>query len=1273
MKKDVSIKEKINILILEDLQSDYELVLLQLKNSAFNYTPNRIITKDEFIKEIEKQPDIILADYNLPQFNALEALSILKEKELKIPFILVTGAQKEEVAVECMKQGADDYILKSNLTRLPAAVENVLYNKNLENEREHALSELAKSEYKFRSLYQSMPFPVIVYNPETFEILDVNEAATKMYGYTRDEFLQITLKEIRPPEEVEKLDLKKEMYSQDKASYLGEWKHMNKAGSVFDIEIYNYPVTLKGMKARVSIIHDISDRKLAIDALNRSERKYKSIFNEAPIGISNVDPEGKLLNANRAFEEMLGYSTGELKGSFVDSITHPEDLSASHFHLNKFISGNQASEKIEKRFIKKTGEIVWCNVTVSGVYDKGKKFLYTISMIEDITKRKKQENEIAESEKSYRGLFNSISDAIYILDEEGRFLDINDNAEKMYGYEKSEIIGQTPLMFNADGLNVTDGTFQRIRQVYEGSTSRIEWWGKRKNGEIFPHELSLSSGTYFGRKVVVAIARDITDRKKYETDLAESEKKYRDLADFLPQIVFEADLTGKLIYINKRGATALGYPLDYVYSGPSVISFLHPDDRDEALLNFRKNLEGEEGPGREYRLLKNDGTVLESIIYSSPLVREKNIEGIRGIVVDISAMKKMEEILRESERKYRLLFEKNLAAVFKSSVDGEIVEFNETFVKMYGYSSSTELLNNYTPDFSLKKELRDSVIPYLSDGKELNNIELKLKKKNGATLWVLGNIGLIQNENDKSFFVQGTLIDITDKKIAEEQANILARALTEISEFVVMTDENQRIIFVNDAFCKCYGYTFNEIIGRKSEVLDSDKNPAGLQKQIFEESKKGGWNGELINKTKYGREFPIYLSTKKMDDKSTGRVTYISISRDITRQKESESILKEAKERAEVMNNLKSTFLANMSHELRTPMIGILGYAGMIQEDTSDSEIKEMAGAIVKSANRLTETLNLILDLSKVEANKIDLRLHRVRISGIIDEVIDHHRLAANEKSINLIFSPEDDNIFAMLDERMISQVIRNLVNNAVKYTFKGKVEVQLGSENKSAVIKVSDTGIGIPGKNIDLIFEPFRQVSEGYNRKFEGTGLGLTISKKFVEMMKGSIEVTSEVNKGSVFTIKFPLLRGEKVSSKKTSDAESTGDTVKKRNQKANARNILLVEDDPVNANVINLFLRNYGSIDHSPTASGALEMINAKKYDVILMDINLKGMSGLDAVKLIRQHEEYREVPVVAVTAYAMAGDRKRFLDNGCTHYLPKPFTKKVIIDLLDSILIN
>ena len=255
---------------------------------------------------------------------------------------------------------------------------------------------------------------------------------------------------------------------------------------------------------------------------------------------------------------------------------------------------------------------------------------------------------------------------------------------------------------------------------------------------------------------------------------------------------------------------------------------------------------------------------------------------------------------------------------------------------------------------------------------------------------------------------------------------------------------------------------------------------------------------------------------------------YLGIKEDITEKKRIIEELKTAKEKAEEMSNVKSSFLANMSHELRTPMMGILGNAEIISISTEDIEIKDMASAIYTSGQRLINTLNLILDLSRIEANKESLDIESLDVVSIIKDVVDHYSSAAWQRNLSLEFITRLDKIYSNLDERLFREVLNNLINNAIKFTNNGGITVSLSTDADKMIIKVIDTGIGIPSESLGIIFEEFRQVSEGYGRNFEGTGLGLTITKKFVEKLGGTISVESKTDIGSEFTVVFPVRKDD-------------------------------------------------------------------------------------------------------------------------------------------------
>ena len=261
-----------------------------------------------------------------------------------------------------------------------------------------------------------------------------------------------------------------------------------------------------------------------------------------------------------------------------------------------------------------------------------------------------------------------------------------------------------------------------------------------------------------------------------------------------------------------------------------------------------------------------------------------------------------------------------------------------------------------------------------------------------------------------------------------------------------------------------------------------------------------------------------------MVDEKGQLMNFIAVKEDITEKKKMFEEIVASKEKAEEMNRLKTMFLANMSHEVRTPLIGILGYAEMIIEDSKDPELKEKAGVIYKSGKKLNETLDAILDLSKIEADKIDMELEKFSLTEVIEESVILYKTFAEDKHLTINFAAGTNGLLVELDKKMLTKILNNLLSNAIKYTNEGGITISTTYNYGRINIEVEDTGIGIPDDKIDLIFKPFRQVSEGYNRKFEGTGLGLTITKMLVEKMNGIIYLESKFGMGSKFTVEFPV-----------------------------------------------------------------------------------------------------------------------------------------------------
>ena len=428
------------------------------------------------------------------------------------------------------------------------------------------------------------------------------------------------------------------------------------------------------------------------------------------------------------------------------------------------------------------------------------------------------------------------------------------------------------------------------------------------------------------------------------------------------------------------------------------------------------------------------------------------------------------------------------------------------------------------------------------------------------------------------------------------------------------------------------------------------------------------WQGEFHNKTKNGDMYWESASVSPIQNEKGEITHFIAIKEDITEKKKMIEDIINAKEKAEESNKIKSHFLANMSHELRTPLVGILGFAELLSFDDKDPNHLEMIQTILNSGNRLMETLNSILDISRIESGKEELKLSEVNLNEVLHESVNLFHSVSKQKELFLDLSLPTQEIYINSDRDMLLKIFNNLISNAIKYTIKGGVYVKckLNNSSGSIVVDVIDTGVGISKEFQNIIFEPFRQASEGYSRKFEGTGLGLSLAKKYIEMLNGNITIVSAPGKGSTFTITLPYHL--KTDNKKSVKNFKRDLTEKEKSQIINSTSVLLVEDDETNAAVISAYLKDFVSLQHEFDGESAILNCKTNKYDAVLMDINLKGINGIDAMNEIRRiNEHYKKIPFIAITAFTMIGDKENFLSLGFDHYLSKPFKREELISLL------
>lgn len=394
-----------------------------------------------------------------------------------------------------------------------------------------------------------------------------------------------------------------------------------------------------------------------------------------------------------------------------------------------------------------------------------------------------------------------------------------------------------------------------------------------------------------------------------------------------------------------------------------------------------------------------------------------------------------------------------------------------------------------------------------------------------------------------------------------------------------------------------------------------------------------------------------------------------SLSKEIAERAQAQKELALAKEKAEDANRLKSSFLSNMSHELRTPLNGILGFSELLKNQLKDESSHSMAAMIHSSGQRLHKTLDMLLDLSRIEANKQDLNMQTFDALTLVQDCVKLYLPLAIKQGLRLEYAPESAKMFLRTDAHLLQHMLNELISNAIKYTPKGSIIVSVARDDSSLLFSVADTGIGIATDKHSTAFEAFRQVSEGWGRAYEGTGLGLTIAMKYANLLGGEITLESEAGKGSTFTVILPatLLHSPIQAQDIADDTPSPEQTI----MATRKFNLLLVDDDPACKLLVEKMLQEQADIQYAAAGKEALHMLEHRTYDAILLDINLvKGLNGTEVLCELRKLPAHRDTPVIALTAYAMVSDRENLLNMGFDAYISKPFDIKTLQDTVSAV---
>lgn len=1143
----------------------------------------------------------------------------------------------------------------------------VFRDQTKEREKEKSLLE---SNERFTKIFHSSSDAITLSDINTSELIEVNDGFEKIFGYAKEEVLGKAA-----------LDLGLWNSPSDREYIIGELKAKRnvrnyeavgkrKDGTLITALVSSEMIYIDNKSFLLLTIHDITDRKKFELAIKESEEKHRMLLDFAPEAFFQGDKDGNIITINQKTLELTGYSEDELLGVNISTLFPKETLIINPLRYDELNKG--LIRKTERTLLRKDGRIIFVDMTSKQMPDGTYQ-----SFMSDITEQKKAEKEFKASEERFRKSYNTNPDAISITRlSDGKYVSVNKSFVKITGYSEEEVLGKTSVDINI-WFNPEDRE-TLIKAIKEnGIAENHEIRFRMKNGEILDSLMSSAVIELNGEPHLINITRDITLRKRAEEELFRTKIFFQKMIENAPDGIVLVSAEGEIKYVSPTAKKIFGYPLDKRVN-IKPFSLIHPDDFSSVMFKVKRlTINPAYTPILEYRMKHTNGSWIWVEAIFTNLLNDKNVNAVVINFRDVSSRRLAEEKLRSLSR----AVEQSPATIVITDIKGNIEYVNPKFTEITGYSfdeakgKNPRILKSGEQTKEFYKNLWDTILSGNSWKGEFHN-----KKKNGELYWEDVEISPIIDRNGRIINFIAVKEDITEKKKMEEKLIKSEEEFRSVWENSVdamrLIDENGIIINVNNAYCNLFGFSKEQIIGKPYNEpyhnQNVEKSLNELKVKLRAKTILKNFEGEV--RLKSGKVIWIEL-TNSFVKSENDNLRLLSVIRDITDRKLMIKELTEAKEKAEEINRIKSYFFANMSHELRTPFVGILGYAEILKDSLENSDLQEYVNQILRSSKRLTDTLNKILSLTRLEFDKLEPKYRNFDVCALVKQVAISFQSSAKLNNTSLETEFEKNSIIIKSDDKLLEDVLNNLVNNAVKYTQNGfiKLSVQkISYKNKfSLSIKVMDSGIGIPKDKQGIIWQEFRQASEGFNRSFEGTGLGLSISKRYVELLGGEILLVSEENKGSVFTINLPIDPSnvpELAVEPETKTITESG-TKKFTNNKPK---VLFVEDDEVAIKYITIILKPYYNLETVSDAENALKLVTQNQYDVLLLDINLgRGMDGVELMQRIKKIEYYKKVPIVAVTAYASKSDKSEFLAKGFTHYISKPFTSTELKDLLKQTL--
>ncbi|MEH6405742.1 MAG: PAS domain S-box protein, partial [Leeuwenhoekiella sp.] len=789
--------------------------------------------------------------------------------------------------------------------------------------------------------------------------------------------------------------------------------------------------------------------------------------------------------------------------------------------------------------------------------------------------------------------------------------------------------------------------------------------------------------------------QDITEKKKRESEFLMTRERFEKIFNYSAIGIILVNTSNKLLMVNPASLKIFGLentPQEKVLN-LTFHDVIHPEDLAAAAINRKKLLDGEiNGYKMEVRCFKASGeliwcTINTSIVYSPGDIDDLIITQVE----EITEKKELEKVALDNAHRFKKVFENSPNGMGVVNLSGDWLMVNKNLSQIIGYSKE-ELLNLNFKDITHKDDLHNDVTllkELVLHTRESYNIEKRYIHKNGKIVYCSLNVSAIIDENGKTVSLIGQVVDMSESikaqralKASLNELQSILNATTQVS--IIETDLNGIIRKFNKGAENLLGYKASEVTGLPAGIFHDNHEMENRSKELTAEyghqvsghdvfTKKASLGLYDDREWTYIRKdksrFPVQLIVTATFNHIGKLNGYLGVATDITNLKAMEASLINSKLKAEAANKSKSEFLANMSHEIRTPLNGVIGFTDLLMKTELSSSQEKYMRTVYNSANSLLDLLNDILDFSKIEAGKLELNEEKTDLTELCEQTIDIIKHQAHKKGLEILLNiPSSGKRFIYADSVRLRQILTNLLGNAVKFTEKGEIELKIETiecldEEVEVLYKFSirDTGIGIAAHNIKKIFLAFDQEDGSTTRKYGGTGLGVTISNKLLELMGSRLEVQSDYGKGTTFSFRVKFKSEKLITSL--------------NNNKRNVKNVLVVDDNENNRTILKemlaveqikttLFSNGIDAIEH-------LEENN--NYDLAIIDYHMPYINGIELIKHIRKklQIDHEELPVILLHS----SGEDELINQGCSELdvqfsVVKPIQINKLNELISSI---